>query len=401
MGVPEAVGFSSERLKRLDQVMQSEVAAKRKAGLVTLVARHGSVVQLKAYGAMDVKSGRSMQTDTLVRLFSMTKPVTSVALLTLYEQGKFQLTDPLEKYIPAFANVKVFAGLDAAGTMLLEAPKRKITIQDVFRHTAGFSYGFNPQEPVDKSYADAGIDFAKLGSLDELVAKLATRPLLYQPGERWVYSVSHDIQAYLVEKLSGMRFDDYCRKMIFEPLGMADTVFGVPADRRARYASLYGTDGNGRLTVIETPGGPSSSRFGSYDRYTGRPFGGLSLSGTITDYFRFAQMLLNGGELNGVRILGRKTVELMTADNLPAGLGDISIEAGKRYGLGVSVLDSPARNGNLGSKGNFGWAGAASTWVVMDPKEDVVMMLFTQFMPADIDLSNRFQTLVYQAMVGP
>ncbi|MEP7243987.1 MAG: serine hydrolase domain-containing protein [Gammaproteobacteria bacterium] len=398
---PESAGMSSERLARLDRAMQEEVDQKRKAGIITLVARHGQIVQLKAYGYADVQSGRKMQTDSLVRLFSMTKPITSVALLTLYEQGKFQLNDPLEKYIPAFANVKVFAGLDAKGAMILEAPKRKITIQDVFRHTAGFVYAFGPTTPVDKSYLDAGISFAKLNSLDELVQKVAAQPLLYRPGEQWVYSVAHDVQAYLVEKLSGMRFEEYCRKVIFEPLGMKDTVFGVPAQVRARYTSMYGTDKDGHLYRIEAPGGVSTSMFGSYDRYVDKPFGGLSLSATITDYLKFAQMLLNGGELDGTRILGRKTVELMTMNHLPPNIPSISFEKGKGYGLGVSVLESAAANGNEGSKGMFGWAGAASTWVNMDPKEELVMLVFTQYMPADFEFGNRVQNLVYQAITGP
>ena len=200
---PESVGLSSERLARLDRAMQDDIDQKKLAGVVVLIARHGSVVHHKAFGMADIESGKKMRTDYLVRMYSMTKPITSTALLMLYEEGKFQLTDPLEKYIPAFRGVKVFAGLDENGRMKYEEPKRKITIQDVFRHTAGFSYGGGGDpanlSPVDKAYAEAGIDFNTMGSLKELVDKLATVPLLYHPGEQWVYSVAHDVQAYLVE----------------------------------------------------------------------------------------------------------------------------------------------------------------------------------------------------------
>ena len=205
---PETLGFSSERLVRIDKAMQEDIDRKKTGGIVVLIARHGTIAYHKAFGMADIESGKKMQTDSLFRLYSMTKPVTSVALLTLYEEGKFQLNDPLEKYIPAFKDVKVYVKPDDKGAMVLEEPKRKITIQDVFRHTAGFSYGFG-DTPVDKAYQQAGLDFAKLNSLKELVDKLAKLPLLYQPGERWVYSLAHDVQAYLVEYFSGMPFDKY------------------------------------------------------------------------------------------------------------------------------------------------------------------------------------------------
>ena len=215
---PETLGFSSERLARIDKAMQEDIDQKKTGGIVVLVARHGTIAYHKAFGMADIESGKKMQTDSLFRLYSMTKPVTSVALLSLYEEGKFQLSDPLEKYIPAFKDVKVYVRTDDKGAMVLEEPKRKITIQDVFRHTAGFSYG-SGDTPVDKAYQQAGIDFSKMNSLKELVDKLAKLPLLYQPGERWVYSVAHDVQAYLVEYFSGMPFDKYVQSKILQPLG--------------------------------------------------------------------------------------------------------------------------------------------------------------------------------------
>jgi CubicO group peptidase (beta-lactamase class C family) len=413
---PADVGLSAERLARLDAAMQAEVDAGRKAGIVTLVARRGRVAHLKAYGMAERESNAPMRTDSLFRLYSMTKPVTSVALLMLYEEGKFQLNDPLEKYIPAFKGVQVLAGMDGE-RMRLEAPKRKPTIHDVFRHTAGFSYGFNPQTPIDRAYAENGVDFVTTASLEQLVAEnLPKVPLLYHPGEQWVYSVAHDVQAYLVEHFSGMPFDEFCRERIFGPLGMTDATFGVPKQYVARYTANYAPNPENPaagLVRVETreglpsPGMPSGPLGDAgYARYTDIPFGGLSMSSTAMDYALFGQMLVNGGEVNGTRLLGTKTVELMTSNNLPPGIPGINVgvpgvesPVALGYGLGVSVLLDPARAGNLGSKGTFGWAGAASTWAILDPEEDLVLILMSQYMVADFDFAARFQTLAYQAIV--
>jgi CubicO group peptidase (beta-lactamase class C family) len=390
---PESVGISSERLARMDAFMQDQIDSKKTGGIVVLVARNGKVVHHKAFGYADIESGKKLTIDHLFRLYSMTKPVTSVALLTLYEQGKFQLTDPLELYIPAFKDVKVFAGVDDDGKMILEEPVRKITIQDVFRHTAGFSYGFG-SDLVAKGYQEAGINFSELDSLKELIDKLAKQPLLYQPGEKWVYSVSHDVQAYLVEFFSGMPFDKYVTETIIKPLGMKDAVFGIPDEYISRYTTNYGPakDGKGIVPIDK----PETS---NYARFKDHPFGGLSLSSTTTDYFKFSQMLLNGGEFNGVRILGEKTVELMRANHLPDAIPGISMGGGVGYGLGVSSTINPAASGNLSSVGNFGWGGAASTQVVIDPVENLVLLFFSQFMPSDMATIGKFQTLAYQALV--
>jgi CubicO group peptidase (beta-lactamase class C family) len=389
---PESVGLSSERLARLGKAMQDYIDQKKTAGVVILIARHGSIAYHQAFGMADIESGKKMRTDSLFRLYSMTKPVTSVALLTLYEEGKFQLTDPLEKYIPAFKDVKVFAGLDGKGAMILEAPKRKITIQDVFRHTAGFSMG-SGDTPVDKAYQQAGVSAYKMDSLKELVDKLAKQPLLYQPGERWVYSVAHDVQAYLVECFSGMRFDKYVQAKIFQPLGMKDAVFGIPKEYVARYTTNYGPSKQGGIEPTDKP------ETSNYARFVDHPFGNTSLSSTAMDYFLFAQMLLNHGTLDKTRILGKKTVELMTSNNLPPQIPDIGMMSGTGYGLGVSVLLDPARAGNIGSVGQFGWGGAATTYVIIDPKEDMIALFFTQYMPTDSNVVSRFQTLVYQAVI--
>jgi CubicO group peptidase (beta-lactamase class C family) len=410
---PAEVGLSAERLARLDAAMQAEVDAGRKAGIVTLIARRGRVAHLKAYGMAERETSMPMRTDSLFRLYSMTKPVTSVALLMLYEEGKFQLNDPLDKYIPAFRDVQVLTGMDG-DRMLLTTPRRKPTIHDVFRHTAGFSYGFGTT-PIDRAYAENGVDFVTTTSLKQLVTEnLPKVPLLYQPGDQWVYSVAHDVQAYLVEHFSGMPFDDFVRERIFGPLGMSDATFGVPRSYVGRYTANYAPSdpanpGSG-LVRVETregaapPGSAAGPLDAGYARYTDIPFGGLSMSSTAMDYARFGQMLVNGGELGGRRLLGTKTVELMTSNNLPPNIPAIGVAPGldsgaTGYGLGVSVLLDPALAGNLGSKGTFGWAGAASTWAILDPEEELVLILMAQYMIADFEFASRFQTLAYQAIV--
>jgi CubicO group peptidase (beta-lactamase class C family) len=321
---------------------------------------------------------------------SMTKPVTAVALLTLYEQGKFQLTEPLSKYLPAFANVKVYAGKNDDGTPRLEDPKRPITIQDVFRHSAGFSYGYFGNSPVDVAYRDAGIDYNKVDSLADLVDRMATVPLLSQPGTQYKYSFSHDVLARLVEVLSGEAFDRYCQRVIFGPLGMQETAFGVPGTVAARFPVTYSPNPKGGL--VPYPGQEA------YARYAAHPMGGISLSSTPADYLRFAQMLLNGGTYGGTRILSRKTVELMTSDqHAPAGIPEGY--PGWGFGLGIGIVTDPVRNGNLGSAGQFGWSGYATTTVLMDPKEQLVAMYFEQQLPEDRALLDYFTTLVYQAIV--
>jgi CubicO group peptidase (beta-lactamase class C family) len=390
---PEDVGLSSERLARMDKFIHGYVDAGRTPGVVTLIARHGKVVHVDAYGKADLASGRATRADDIFRMYSMTKPITSVALLMLYEEGRFQLTDPLSKFFPAFADVKVLTGKSPTGGMLLEAPRRPIIIQDIFRHTAGFTYGFFGGTAVDKMYQEADV----FGSdLNALMTKLPKLPLLYQPGEQWVYSVAHDVQAALVEKLSGQKFDQYVQQRIFTPLGMTDSMFKIPADKKPRVPGLYTTGRDGKLAVDNNPIGGAN--------YGDAVFGGYSISTTAADYALFAQMLLNKGQLNGVRLLSPKTVELMATNHLPppalASFATGLLGSGTGYGLGVSVLMNPALKGNLGSVGEFGWSGAASTHVLIDPKEDLVALYCTQLMGGDFAIRAEFATLLYQSIVG-
>jgi CubicO group peptidase (beta-lactamase class C family) len=386
----DVAGISRERLERLDALLEREIAAGRSSGMVVAVARHGEVIQ-RTYGYMDLESREPMRADSMFRLYSMTKPIASVALLSLYEQGLFQLTDPLDKYIPQFANLKVYAGKDANGRAILEAPKRKPTIQDAFRHTLGLSGGLGNTD-VDALYREAGLGLFELDSLREEIERLATVPLRYSPGDQWVYGLGHDVQAYLVEHFSGIPYADYVRTTILEPLGMRQTAFGVPPAMKRNFATVYDRGTDGKLV-------PDTAD--RYARFTEHAFGTLSLSGSAPDYLRFARMLLNGGELDGVRILGRKTVELMAQNHLPPNIPSIAANgpAATGYGLGVSVTLDPAALGRPGSVGTFGWGGAATTTFSVNPEEDMAIVIMGQVMPNDGDLLQKVETLVYQALV--
>ena len=385
-------GMSPERLERLDEHFHRYVDDGLISGVVTYIVRRGQVVHEDAYGLADIAAQRPMSQDTYFYLYSMTKPVTSVALLILYEEGKFQLDDPLADYLPEMADLKLYVGEGDDGNMILKDPARQPTIHDVFRHTAGFLYGFGGNRGIDRAYADAAL---MNGTLSELTRKLGKIPLAYEPGTEWVYSVSHDVQARLVEVLSGMSFDEFAQQRIFDPLGMKETVFGRPETLKDRFAVIYGGQrGQLRPTgALDQPGAAS------------RVLGGLSLSSTAADYARFAQMLVNSGELDGVRILSRKTVDLMGANHLPPrvtrGAAGGGTSAGEGYGLGVRVVTDPAAAGNLTSAGTFGWSGAAGTHFFVDREEDLVAVFMIQSMGggAGPGTTDEFETLVYQAIV--
>ena len=390
-GAAETAGMSSARLAVMDARIQAEIDKGAVAGVVVAVARHGTIVHNKAYGMADIEAGTAMRTDHLFRLYSMTKTVASVALLTLYEEGRFQLDDPLEKYIPSFKDLKVYAGKDSNGNMLLEDMKRKPTVLDAFRHTLGLAGGVG-QHPIDIVYREHGLSMGALESLSEEMQKLGEVPLRYQPGEQWVYGLGHDVQAYLVEYFSGMPYAEYLQQKIFDPLNMKDTMFGVPPKLADRFAKVYG---------VNTDGGLQAQEREAYARYTDHAFATLSLSGSTGDYLRFAQMLLNKGELDGVRILGKKTVELMSRNWLPANIASISANGphASGWGLGVSVVIDELAYGHLGSEGAYGWSGAASTFFTVDPKEDMTYVIMAQKMPTDGNVRNTIENLIYQAVV--
>jgi CubicO group peptidase (beta-lactamase class C family) len=381
-------GMSRTRLERLDDHFHAYVDAGEIAGVVTYVSRHGQVVHQDAYGLADIGARRPMTEDSYFYVYSMTKPVTSVALLILYEEGKFQLTEPIARYLPELANARVF---DRETGRVVDAV-RQPTIEDVFRHTAGYQYGPQGDTDFDRAYGAAGL----LGSnLTELAQKLGQLPLGYQPGTRWVYSVSHDVQARLVEVLSGQPFDEFVRERIIEPLGMTETVFGRPGRLKDQFATIYTKNDSGALApngALDAPGAAT------------RVLGGFSLSSTAADYGRFAEMLVNDGELDGVRILSRKTIDLMASNHLPDGVvrgaAGGGTAGGEGYGLGVRVVIDPAKAGNLTSAGVFGWSGAAGTHFFVDREEGLVGVFMVQRMGGGGPrMSAEFETLVYQAIV--
>jgi len=400
---PEAVGFSSERLQRLEKGMQSYVDQKQLAGIVTVLARHGKVVHEKTYGVMDLESKAPIKTDSIVRIFSMTKPITGVAMMMLYEEGKWRLTDPIARHIPEFKDLKVFAGMGADGKPILEAPKHAPTMGELMSHTAGFTYGAFGSTPVDKMYQAAN-PFAE-PNLQAFINKMAQLPLLYQPGEGWVYSVSVDIQGYLVEKLSGQSLGTFMRERIFNPLGMKDTGFSVPADNLTRVATIYSGGPNG---IVPQPRDPNISK------EPGLPQGGGGLYGTAPDYLRFVQMLANGGELNGQRLLAPSSVELMYANRVPDavrtgkfGIGNYRQQPGLGFGIDVAVFDDPAKMGSTAGKGTYFWDGVAGTWFWVDPTNDIVFVGIIQRMMTGgpmgsmPNIEDYSRQLVYQALIDP
>src|SRR4051794_23784599 len=400
---PETVGFSSERLERLHAAMKQVIDNKELPGMVTILARHGKVVDYWNYGQRDMASGAPMTKDTIFRDYSMTKPVTGVAMMILYEQGKWLPSDPIAKFIPEFANLKVYKGVDADGKMILVQPDHPPTIAELMSHTAGFTYGFFGDTPVDKMYRDANLLQSK--NLKEFIDKLAALPLTYQPGKGWTYSVSMDIEGYIVEKLSGQSLPDFMRDNIYKPLGMKDAGFFVPAEKRSRFTALYMNDDQGKMVpATEKDLGPN------YSEQPGMPSGGGGMVSTAEDYYRFASMLANGGELDAQRILAPATVKLMTSNHLAPelltgqyGIGVQQMRAGFGYGYNCAVeFDPPAANLPDG-KDTFLWDGAAGTWFWVDPTNDVVFigMIQRRLGKGSPNVEYASRALVYQALVDP
>ncbi len=403
---PESVGFSSERLERLHSAIQLEIEQKKTmAGAVTLLMRHGKLVDLKAYGKKDLASGAPMTNDTIFRIFSMTKVVTGVAMMILYEQNKWNPQDPISKYIPEFAHLKVFKGVDANGQMIAEDPVHPPTMHELMSHTAGFTYGLFGDGPVDKAYQTSGVLGSK--NLQEMIDKLAKIPLLYQPGTKWVYSVSMDIQGYIIEKLSGQSLPDFMHDHIFVPLKMKDSGFYVPKEKWDRFATLYAETSTGELTPAPAIAGAG---LGDYKSRPTMPSGGGGMVSTALDYARFAQMLLNGGELDGVRILAPATVQLMSANHLAPHLltgefsiGNETIRRGMGWGYDCAVIYDPPTADEIVGKGTFFWIGAADTWFWIDPTNDIVFVGMTQHQigPNQPKVEQISRPAVYQALIDP
>ncbi len=393
---PEEAGFSARRLSRIGAVMQRYVDQNKLAGLITVVARRGKVVHLERFGMMDVEAAKPMQFDTVFRIYSMTKPITSVALMMLYEDGHFQLHDPVSKFIPEFADIKVFSGATKEGFRVTEL-EREITIWHLLTHTAGLTYDFFEDSPVDAMYLEADLHRPDT-TLEEMIHRLVKLPLVHQPGSAWRYSMATDVLGYLIEVISETSLDVFLEQKILKPLGMEDMDFYVPEAKLGRLAAAYGPTENGGIELLDAP---ATSQYCSPPRFLS---GGHGLVSTASDYMRFAQMLLNGGELDGARLLGRKTVELMTINHLPDELVPIQVPPhtlhGCGFGLGFRVVVNAAQAGLLTSEGEFGWGGAASTSFFVDPREELIGLLLTQLIPSRYyPIRNQFKGLVYQALV--
>lgn len=402
--IPEAVGISTPRLERLDKVIQEHVDKEQIPGAVALIARHGKIAYVKAYGMKDMESKAPMTEDVIFRIASMTKPITTVAAMMLFEEGKFLLDDPVVKYIPAFETSKVLVVDETAKNgYRLEDARRAITVRHLLTQTSGIAYGFSGLPFLEKMYKDAGISDGLTNTDDNLAAwaqKLAGMPLANHPGEKFQYGLNTDLLGHLVEIWSGMPLDEFFRKRIFEPLQMNDTYFFLPEGKLDRFVSLYEPKPGGGL--LKTPLAQQVKGAAVYSptyHYQGpRTFfsGGAGLASTASDYLRFAQMLLNGGKLDGARLLSRKTVELMTSGQL----GEVVYPwaRGTSFGFGFFVEQGPQATGNLGSAGNFGWSGFFSTYFWVDPKEDMIGILMTQMQPNPTNIAAKFKVLVYQAI---
>jgi CubicO group peptidase (beta-lactamase class C family) len=388
---PEEVGMSSERLKRVDAFVERLQAEGKLAGAVTAVIRRGRVVQLDAHGFADLEEKRAMRTDDIFQIQSMTKPVVTVAALMLLEEGRFLLSDPVDKYLPELRDMKVAVVKgDAPDGYELVPAARRITIIDLLTHRAGFQGVPPDRSPADASRRKAyqALPPRRNFTLEKYVKVVAAQPLDHQPGTTFRYGPATDVVARLVEVISGQPLDQFLRERIFQPLGMTDTGYTVPADKQARMARAYSWSADKGL--VKLPLDPVEPRFFSGDS---------GLFSTAADYLPFCQMLLNEGELDGRRLLGRKTVELMTArhvESIP-----LPFMPGMHFGLGVAVRKEDGDAGLLGSPGTYGWGGGYNTYFRIDPQEKLILLLLAQrtFSPFDLELNYGFQNTVMQAIV--
>ena len=384
---PGEVGMSAERLSQIEETMTPYVEGNKVAGLMTMVYRRGEVVHYETYGDSDLQTDAPMTPNTLFRIYSMTKPITTVAALMLYEEGHFQLGDPVGRYLPALKDVQVYDTTTAGEPTQVEL-RRPITIHDLMTHTSGLTYGVFGDTPVDSMYQEVGV-LDKDQSLSAAVDTLGTLPLLHQPGETWHYSVSTDVLGRLVEVVSGQSLDVFFQSRIFDPLGMDDTMFDVPPSELDRLATNYAVNKKGELTVQDRA---DSSEFAAPVKMLS---GGGGLVSTMDDYLLFSRMLLNGGALEGTRLLSPKTVDFMTRNHL-----DGTFEPGGGFGLGVRVNQDVAQAQVLGSEGMYSWSGAANTYFFIDPKEELVGMVWAQFFPNGLyPLGPEFKVAVYQSIV--
>lgn len=410
---PTEVGLDPARLARIDDFITSRyLDTGRYAGFSLLVSRRGQVAHLSTLGRANAETGAPLTADTIVRIYSMSKPITSVALLSLYEEGLFRLDQPVSTFIPSWSDLRVWAD-GSPISYSTTYPEREMTVRDLLTHTSGLTYPWMRRHPVDALYRQSGVDGPH--KLEDWVELLAGMPLLFSPGTQWSYSVATDVIGRLVEIMSGQSFDTFLAQRIFEPLGMVDTAFSVPESKADRFAACYvvpslspfgipeGAEGDDKVVIDD--GGPGSQ----FRRQPTFLSGGGGLTSTLVDYHRFTQMLLNGGELDGTRILGRKTVEYATRNHLDgnrdlAAMGQAVFSEtnydGIGFGLGFSVVMDPAAAQIVCSAGEYGWGGAASTLFWIDPAEELVVIGLAQLMPSSAyPIRQELRPLVYGAVV--
>jgi len=398
---PENVGLCSKRLERVAAWMEGQVADGRLAGLEVAIGRRGRIAFHRCHGKRDLARNADATPDTAWRIYSMTKPLTAVAAMMLYEEGRFLLDDPITRWLPAFAGQRVLTG-GGYGAVMTEPAVRDITFRDLLTHTSGLTYGFMQATPVDAMYRAQKLDLpGATEPLGDIVERLARVPLIAQPGTQWNYSVASDVLGHLVAVISGQPFDAFLRERVTGPLEMADTDFFVPSGRVDRFAASYDKGPDGRLRLVDDPG---TSRFLVPPK---APSGGGGLVGTARDYMRFCQMLLARGAHGSQRLLGRKTVELMTMNHLDGDMAAMgqprfaeSSYYGIGFGLGFSVVLDPARAQVVGSAGECAWGGMASTAFWIDPREDLAVVLMTQLIPSSTyPLRRQLRVLAYQALI--
>jgi CubicO group peptidase (beta-lactamase class C family) len=408
---PEAEGFSSERIKRLNDAMHHAVDDKQVAGIVTLLARHGRIVDFDSYGKQSFSTGAPIAKDTIFRMYSQTKPLTGAAMMILFEEGKWRLDDPVAKYVPEFAGLKVFAGLDKDGQPALEDAKHPPTMRELVTHTAGFGYGLANDNYVDQQFQTRRVLVDSVG-LQDAINRIAAIPLRYQPGTKWSYSVAVDIQGYIVEKLSGQPFGQFMHDHLFGPLGMHDTGFMVAPNNTPRFSAAFSW--NPATNSLEETAAGDTFQVGTLTAplpdYTKPPKaesgGGGSLS-TAMDYARFCQMILNRGELGGTRVLSPAGVSLLESDLLESSVGSSGYGFGGDalgFGVDVAIDKSPAKNGSFEGAGSISWGGAAGTWFWIDPKNDLFFIgLIQRFRnnAGNDRLNTLSNTLVYSSLVDP
>jgi CubicO group peptidase (beta-lactamase class C family) len=403
---PEDLGFDSARLKKLDDYMQNVVTSGRVAGMTTLLARHGQIVSFNTWGKSNLETGAALKEDSIFRIYSMTKPVTGVAMMILFEEGKWRLDDPVTRFVPEFKTLRVVKSIKADGTMELEDMKRPPTMREVMSHTAGFGYGLAEEHPVDKMYRQKEVLSAS--NLKQMIDRTAEIPLMYQPGTSWYYSSAVDIQGYIIEKISGQTLGQFMQQRIFAPLKMPDTAFYTGAEKADRLAAVYMFDRDlGKIVEAKQLFGVDMP---DYTKPPVNESGGGGLVSTTMDYARFAQMVVNGGELDGVRILAPATVELMGTNMIPKdvlvnsnGTTAARFNEAVGFGLDFQVINDARVAGSLEGEGSISWGGAAGTWFWVDPTNDLIFVGMIQRMGGSggDDLGSMARTLTYQALVNP